>query len=472
MKNTRHILTTIFVFAVLPGRAEALTNSNFEATPFSTGWTVAGAPIVTPGLRAGSLQGARFTGAAQALTQNVVWGADWYLDCYFAIRSTAGRAFSLIIYNGSNIVVNLRYELGTFATFDGTSWGSGLGLGTCNASVDANADGDLDDAGDTKNVYHMRITGHGFGTAAANYDVEISDANDAAFTHIAAGLARYQNVSGTTVVPTSVAFSTQFGSNPGFWIDDVFSHQEGGPTIRSFTTDAGNIGGPGLPASTRLSWLVENGDAISIGGIGPVAASGSAIVAPASATTYTLVATRTLSGVSATASVVIAVNATQLAPRINEFAAADGLLEDENGDRPDWLEIFNPNTFTLNLAGFTLTDSALTLAQWTFPLANVAPGKYLVVFASGKDRAVAGSPLHTNFSLTASGEYLAISAPGGPVLQQFPTDYPATLLFPKQYDRLSYGFDGAGALKYFKPATPRAANGAGFDSVVAERPSR
>ena len=468
MKITRCIFLAIFAFALLLCRADALTNSNFEATPFSTGWTVAGAPVVTPGLRAGSLQGARFTGAAQALSQNVVWGADWYLDCYFAIRSTTGRAFSLIIYNGANIVVNLRYEAGTFATFDGTSWGSGLGLGTCTASVDANADGDLDDAGDTKNVYHMRITGHGFGTAAANYDVEISNANDAAFTHIAAGLARYQNVSGTTVVPTSVAFSTQFGTNPGFWIDDVFSHQEGGPTIRSFLTDAGNIGGPGLPASATLSWLVENGDAISINGIGPVAASGSAVVAPASATTYTLIATRTLSGASATASVVIAVNATQLTPRITEFSAADGLVEDENGDRPDWLEIFNPNPFTLNLAGFTLTDSALTPAQWTFPLTNIAPGKYLVVFASGKDRAITGSPLHTNFSLTASGEYLALSAPGGGVLQQFPADYPATLLFPKQYDRVTYGFDGAGALKYFKPPTPGAANGAGYDGVVAD----
>ncbi len=468
MKITRCIFLPIFAFALLLDHASALTNSNFEATPFSTGWTVTGAPVVTPGLRAGSAQGARFTGSAQALTQNVVWGADWYLDCFFAIRSTTGRAFSLIVYNGANIVVSLRYEAGNFSTFDGTSWGSGLGLGTCTASVDANADGDLDDAGDTKNVYHLRITGHGWGTGAANYDVEVSDANDAAFTRVATGVTRYQNVSATTVVPTSIAFSTQFGTNPGFWLDDVFSHQEGGPVIRSFLTDAGNIGGPGLPASATLSWLVENGDTISIGGIGPVAASGSAVVAPASATTYTLTATRALSGGSSSAAVSIAVNASALAPRITEFSAADGLIEDENGDRPDWLEIFNPNTFTQNLAGFTLTDSALDLAKWAFPLANIAPGKYLVVFASGKDRRSTGSPLHTNFSLTASGEYLALSAPGGGVLQQFPGDYPTTLLFPKQSDRVTYGFDGAGALKYFKPPTPGVANGGGFDGVVAD----
>ena len=251
-------------------------------------------------------------------------------------------------------------------------------------------------------------------------------------------------------------------------IAEIEAWAEPAPVIRYFLTNAGNIGGPGLPASATLSWLVENADAVSISGVGAVAASGNAVVTPASGTTYTLSATRAASFATASASVVIAVNAPSLAPRITEFSAATGLLEDENGDRPDWIEIQNPNAFTLNLAGCTLTDSPLTPAKWTFPLANIAPGGYAIVFASGKNRAVAGSPLHTNFALTGSGEYLALSAPGGALLQQFPPDYPATLLYPKQYDRVSYGLDAAGALKYFKPATPGAANGVGFDAVVAD----
>ncbi len=251
-------------------------------------------------------------------------------------------------------------------------------------------------------------------------------------------------------------------------IAEIEAYPEPAPVIRYFLTDAGNISGPGLPGSATLSWVVENADTVSISGVGAVALTGSVSVAPASATTYTLTATRAASTATATASVVIAVNAATLAPKITEFQAADGLLEDENGDRPDWIEIRNPNAFTLNLAGHALTDSALTPLKWIFPLANIAPGGYAVIFASGKNRAVVGSPLHTNFSLTASGEYLALNAPGGALIQQFPADFPTTALFPKQYDRTTYGLDGAGAAKYFKPATPGAANGAGFDGVVAD----
>ncbi len=238
-------------------------------------------------------------------------------------------------------------------------------------------------------------------------------------------------------------------------------------TIRYFLTDAGNIGGPGLPAGATLSWAVENAMTVSISGIGSVPTTGTIAVAPGSATTYTLTATRT-GAANSVATVTIAVNATSIPPKITEFQAADGILEDENGDRPDWIELQNPNAFTLNLAGYTLTDAPLEPAKWTFPLANIAPGGYALVYASGKNRIISGSPLHTNFSLSASGEYLRLSAPGGALVQQFPADYPATLLFPKQYDRVTYGLTAAGATKYFKPATPGAANGAGLDGVVAD----
>ncbi len=251
-------------------------------------------------------------------------------------------------------------------------------------------------------------------------------------------------------------------------IAEIEAYPEPAPVIRYFLTNAGNISGPGLPASATLSWVVQNADAISLSGVGAVATAGSVGMAPASATTYTLTATRAASSATATASVVIAVNAAGVAPKITEFQAADGLLEDENGDRPDWIELQNPNAFTLNLAGYALTDSSLTPAKWIFPLANIAPGGYAVVFASGKNRTVIGSPLHTNFSLTGAGEYLALTTPGSALVQQFPADYPATALFPKQYDRVSYGLNGAGAAKYFKPATPGAANGTGFDGVVGD----
>lgn len=275
--KNRHVLLLL----VLLGSAccaLALTNPTFEATPFSTGWTVVGAPVATPGFVSGSTQGARFTASGQSLTQNVAWSSEWSLENYFAIRSTAARAYSLIISFGGQNGINLRYgEGGNFAVFSGqgAGWIAQPALGAVAASVDGNSDGDLLDAGDTKNVYRIRVTGHSFGTGAWNYSIELSEANGTAFTRSVTGLTLYQNLSGSGATPSSITYGTVNGSNPGFWLDEVKSHEEipAPPTIRYFLTDAGNVSGPGLPASAQLSWLVENGDAVSISGIGAVAAS-------------------------------------------------------------------------------------------------------------------------------------------------------------------------------------------------------
>ena len=56
-----------------------------------------------------------------------------------------------------------------------------------------------------------------------------------------------------------------------------------------------------------------------------------------------------------------------------------------------------------------------------------------MVWASGKDRRVSGKPLHTNFSLDANGEYLALLTPEGEVANGYA---PA---FPLQTSDISYG---------------------------------
>ncbi len=90
---------------------------------------------------------------------------------------------------------------------------------------------------------------------------------------------------------------------------------------------------------------------------------------------------------------------------ISEFMTAGSALKDEDGSTPDWIEIWNTDGSTVNLNGWHLTDKTGNLTKWTFPATNVASGQFLVVFASGKNRAVAGAPLHTNFKLSSSGEY-------------------------------------------------------------------
>ena len=121
--------------------------------------------------------------------------------------------------------------------------------------------------------------------------------------------------------------------------------------------------------------------------------------------------------------------------RINELVADnDGSLLDEDGDNSDWIEIYNPGTAAASLSGHFLTDDKDDPAKWAFPDISVPAGGYLIVFASGKDRSVAGNELHTNFSLSAGGEYLALTSSNGITpLSFFSPEY------PEQVYGLSYG---------------------------------
>ena len=118
-------------------------------------------------------------------------------------------------------------------------------------------------------------------------------------------------------------------------------------------------------------------------------------------------------------------------PIITEFMASngDGLVDGE-ANRPDWIEIHNAGDVAINLAGFHLTDNPNSLTKWSFPSVDLDPGQFLVVFASGQETdsfVDASGNLHTNFSLSADGEYLALVAPDGAVLSEFGaggTDFP------------------------------------------------
>ncbi len=120
---------------------------------------------------------------------------------------------------------------------------------------------------------------------------------------------------------------------------------------------------------------------------------------------------------------------------ISEFLAANSNgLRDENGDALDWIELLNTGTTHVNLNGWFLTDSDSNLTKWRFPATNIAPSSFLIVFASGKNRAMTGAPLHTSFSLNADGEYLALVRPDGiTVASQFSPQ------FPEQFSDISYG---------------------------------
>ncbi len=136
---------------------------------------------------------------------------------------------------------------------------------------------------------------------------------------------------------------------------------------------------------------------------------------------------------------------------ITEFLAEnrDGLL-DEDGDSSDWIEVQNQGAVTVNLDGWHLSDDSEELRKWGFPPTELLPGEYLLVFASGKDRATAGSQLHTNFRLDKGGEFLGLVEPGG--VEPIHAYAPA---YPPQRTGISYGFSQRAAqVNYVSSGSP------------------
>ena len=86
-------------------------------------------------------------------------------------------------------------------------------------------------------------------------------------------------------------------------------------------------------------------------------------------------------------------------------------LRDEDGDRPDWIELFNAGDESVDLDGWHLTDNIEAGDKWTFPAVTLAPSNFLIVYASGKDRTDPNGPLHANFQINSDGDYLALSKP-------------------------------------------------------------
>lgn len=126
-------------------------------------------------------------------------------------------------------------------------------------------------------------------------------------------------------------------------------------------------------------------------------------------------------------------------PIISEFLASNGGgLTDQDGESSDWIEIYNPDSSPINLAGWALTDTAGDLNQWQFPNVTIGANQFLTVFASGKNRTTLPE-LHTNFRLSAGGEFLGLVDPSGTIISQYAPS------FPPQVNNVSYGavFDTA-----------------------------
>lgn len=91
---------------------------------------------------------------------------------------------------------------------------------------------------------------------------------------------------------------------------------------------------------------------------------------------------------------------------INEFMASnDSTIADNFDEYDDWLEIYNYGTTPIYLGDKYLSDKLDNPTKWAFPDKTIQPGEFMLFWA---DEDMEQGEDHTNFKLSASGEYIGI----------------------------------------------------------------
>ncbi|MCC5916092.1 MAG: CotH kinase family protein [Cryomorphaceae bacterium] len=157
---------------------------------------------------------------------------------------------------------------------------------------------------------------------------------------------------------------------------------------------------------------------------------------------------------------------------INEIQSSNHTgITDEDGDYEDWIEIYNSDTVAVNIGEWYLSDKDNQQLRWQFPQSVIIPPRgFLLVWASGKDRATNGV-YHTNFSISSDGEPIILSNADGNQVDRFP---PAKLTPDRSFGRIP---DGGERIETFHTPTPGASNISGekvfllFDKKQGYHPS-
>ena len=102
------------------------------------------------------------------------------------------------------------------------------------------------------------------------------------------------------------------------------------------------------------------------------------------------------------------------------MASNQTALPDENGEYPDWIEIWNSSANDINLENVGLSDDELSIS-FLFPKMTLAAGQRLIVYCDKTNQATAGKPLHAKFGLSSNGETITLYDPNAYVIDSVKT---------------------------------------------------
>jgi hypothetical protein len=145
--------------------------------------------------------------------------------------------------------------------------------------------------------------------------------------------------------------------------------------------------------------------------------------------------------------------------RINEVCAKNLTgIEDDYGQREDWLEFYNGNDADVDLAGLYLSDSRDLGSLYRIPYGEpkkttVGAGEYLIIWCDGD---TLQGPAHSNFKLRREGEVISL-------VQQIDQELHVldSVAYPPLESDLCYGILEDGEGKGYMNPTPLARNSVG-----------
>lgn len=148
---------------------------------------------------------------------------------------------------------------------------------------------------------------------------------------------------------------------------------------------------------------------------------------------------------------------------LNEVQTSNNsTIKDNYGQYEDWIEIFNPNDFSVDVAGLVLKDNVDT---WQIPSGDTTtlldPGEYFLLWADDEEEQ---GKSHTNFKLSASnGEFLGLYEPDGTTLID-------SLQIPPLSSDVSYGrcFSNWLILDVPSPMTSNTCAGSSINNIASD----
>lgn len=78
--------------------------------------------------------------------------------------------------------------------------------------------------------------------------------------------------------------------------------------------------------------------------------------------------------------------------QINELVSSNSFYLDNDGDSPDWFELYNLSNSAISLENWTVTDDENIPDKWKFGNTSIEGNEHLVIWASGKDRNTIATP--------------------------------------------------------------------------------